>query len=359
MYRADHIGSLLRPPDVLAVIGAGADETETVDDAISDAIEMQQRLGLPVVTDGEFRRTGFLGGFIAAVDGFELGQPAVVPWKGGTGNEPPKATNTRVVTRELTAKKRMAEEEAAFMREHAALPFKITLPNSGSFALYGWQRDLSGPAYPTREDLIEGTATILESEAAASVADGAAYIQIDAPGYAIYGDPSHRERWSAEGVDLDRILDVTIAGDNRILAAARSAGATTACHVCRGNNMGRWMAEGGYDATAEQLFGTLLADRLLLEYDTANAGGFEPLRFVPKGTIAVLGLISTKTGTLEDRSDVLRRIEEAAQFISIDQLALSPQCGFASTAAGNPLTTDQQWRKLELVVSVADEVWGN
>jgi 5-methyltetrahydropteroyltriglutamate--homocysteine methyltransferase len=356
-YRADHVGSLLRPQEVLATQVPAAEHKQAVDAAIRHVIDLQNRAGLPIISDGEFRRSGFVGGFIDAVDGFDLGEIASIAWKGGSGKEPLAATNTRLVSQELTPKRRIAEEEALFLRDHANGPFKITLPHAGSFALYGWQENMSSAAYATRNALIYATGRILVAEATALAADGASYIQLDAPNYATWADPAQCAQWAIKGVDLDSIFAACMEADNRVIAAAKAAGATTGCHVCRGNNMGRWNAEGGYDPIAERLFGTLSVDRLLLEYDTANSGGFEPLRFVPRGTIVVLGLISTKTGALELRDDILRRVDEATRFISIDQLALSPQCGFASTAAGNPLTHDEQWRKLELVVSLADEIW--
>jgi methionine synthase II (cobalamin-independent) len=187
--------------------------------------------------------------------------------------------------------------------------------------------------------------------------DGVAYIQLDAPAYTHWADESLTATYRAQGIDRSEFLARSIESDNEILDAARSAGATTGVHLCRGNSMGRWLAEGGYGPIAEKLFTELRCDRLLLEYDSPRAGGFDPLRFVPSDKVVVLGLITTKIGALERRDDVLRRIDEASRHVPIDRLALSPQCGFASSGRGNPLTEDEQWRKLELVVSVARDVW--
>jgi 5-methyltetrahydropteroyltriglutamate--homocysteine methyltransferase len=361
MYRADHVGSLLRPPAVLEAVTAGSangndpNGTAIVDDAIREAIARQQAAGLDVFTDGEFRRTGFMGGLNDAVDGVEHGEPVEIMWRGGTGDER-AVSNARLVTGTLTPTRRIAGDEAAFMLENSPGPVKVTLPSSSAFGLTGWHEDRSRDAYQTREDLIDHTARLLADEAGALSAEGVAYIQVDAPQYTIWSDPKLAARYSH--LDFDGLLDAVIAGDNQVFAAAASPDTVTACHLCRGNNQGRWMAEGGYDPIAEKLFSGLACDRLLLEYDSSRAGTFEPLRFVPKDKVVVLGLLSSKTGVLEDREHILRRIEEATQFVPIEQLALSPQCGFASTAEGNPLTEDEQWRKLELVGSVAAEVWG-
>jgi len=200
---------------------------------------------------------------------------------------------------------------------------------------------------------------IIKAEIQALLKDGVKYIQIDAPRYSYYIDPKWRA-WLRDdfGVDPDQSLDEAVQVDNACFDAARRAGITVAIHLCRGNNQSHWYAEGGYDAIAEKLFAELRVDRFLLEYDDARSGGFEPLRFVPRGKLVVLGLVSSKVAALEAATELRRRIDEAARYVPLDELALSPQCGFASTMEGNLVTEDDQWAKLQLVADTARAVWG-
>ena len=239
--------------------------------------------------------------------------------------------------------------------QHAPGPFKITLPSPVVFAAIFWRRGVSQGAYPTPGDFLTDAASILASEAQALANEGTPYIQLDAPAYTHWADESLTAKYQQAGFEMDSFFSEAIAAENTILAAA--APATTGVHLCRGNSMGRWLAEGGYDKIAERLFNELRCDRLLLEYDSPRAGDFAPLRFVPKDKIVVLGLITTKDGKLETADQIVRRIDEAARYLPVEQLALSPQCGFASSGRGNPLTEEQQWRKLELVSAVAETVW--
>lgn len=326
------------------------------DKAILDALTRQKSAGVEIFCDGEFRRAGFSSGFADAVTGFVAGNPSDRAWKGGSGSEP-QSPNQRVVNARIRLKGRIAEAEARFMRTHSPGPFKITLPTAVGYATSSWSETQSKAAYPTRQELLDDIARMIADEAGRLATEGVDYIQIDAPSYTHWGDPSLRERYSSKGVDMDRQLLAGIAADNMALDAARAGGAVTAVHLCRGNSMGRWVAEGGYDAIAEQLFQGLRCDRFLLEYDSERAGTFTPLRFVPKRKIAVLGLVTTKSGALESADDLHRRIDAAAIYLPLEQLALSPQCGFASSGRGNPLSEDEQWRKLELVTTVAARVW--
>jgi 5-methyltetrahydropteroyltriglutamate--homocysteine methyltransferase len=284
-------------------------------------------------------------------------RPIVQPERlsGGTGNEGPSPNTQLVIGHRLKSKTRIAKNEADFLKLHAPGPFKITLPSPVVFAAIFWRRGVSEAAYPTPGDFLTDAASILASEAQALANEGTPYIQLDAPAYTHWADESLTAKYQQAGFDMDRFLSEAIAAENTILDAA--APATTGVHLCRGNSMGRWLAEGGYDKIAEKLFNELSCDRLLLEYDSPRAGDFTPLRFVPKNKIVVLGLITTKHGKLETADDIVRRIDEAARYLSVEQLALSPQCGFASSGRGNPLTEDQQWRKLELVSAVAETVW--
>jgi 5-methyltetrahydropteroyltriglutamate--homocysteine methyltransferase len=363
-YRADQVGSLLRPDGLMKARRQRAEGRLSVeelraleDEAILDALEHQRRAGVDVYVDGEFRRTGWMTGFADAVEGFTPAGRAMLPWKGGTGAEG-ESPNVRLATRKITPKARMAEQEARFLKEHAPGPFKITLPSPISFVLHGWRRGYSDEAYREPKELLADAAAIIAAEAEKLREEGVPYLQIDAPMYTHWIDESLRAEYEREGLALDTLLHDAIAADNAILDAAGD-GIVTAVHLCRGNSMGRWLAEGGYDAIAETLLTQLRCDRLLLEYDSPRAGSFRPLRLISEDKVVVLGLLTTKTGELESRDELLRRIEEASTHLPLERLALSPQCGFASSGRGNPLSEEEQWRKLELVGSVADEVWAD
>jgi len=304
------------------------------DRAILTALRHQRECGLDVLTDGEFRRASFV-----TEDGEAEGF-AEAPYR-----------HARVVSGRLQPLGRIADVEASFMRDHAEGSFKITLPSPVLLAQTAFRSDAGGGAGVSSPELIAGAATILAGEAARLAAGGVPYLQLDAPGYTRWADPN------LAGIDRDELMRVAIAGDNRVLEAARAGGAMTAVHCCRGNRMRGGPPEGAYDPIAERLFTRLRCDRLLLEYDSSRAGAFELLRFVPSNKVVVLGLITTKTAEMESRDQLLRRIDEASRILPLEQLALSTQCGFVSPQVGNPLTQDQQWRKLELVASLAREVW--
>jgi 5-methyltetrahydropteroyltriglutamate--homocysteine methyltransferase len=356
------VGSLLRPPALLqARIDFGVERLDLTglraeeDRAIVEALCRQRDCGIDVYSDGEFRRASFQTGFPDAVEGFSPADVPSLPWKGGDGPGPPTGRGY-IVTGRLRARGRIAGVESAFLRQHARGAFKIALPSPMLGATAAYRPGVTDDVYATREDLIADAAAILANEARQLAAEGVPYIQVDAPSYALWLDRGRGAGRNAGG-DRSPLLDAAIAADNLVLDAAREGGATTAVHLCRGNLMGRWLAEGGYDPIAERLFRQLRCDRLLLEYDTPRAGSFAPLRFVPASKVVVLGLITTKVGALESRDELLRRIDEASRIVPLEQLALSTQCGFASSQAGNPLTHDDQWRKLELVAELAREVW--
>ena len=213
--------------------------------------------------------------------------------------------------------------------------------------------------YPTYSDFLLDIVPIIKAEIRALIAEGAQYVQIDAPRYSYYIDSKWRSYVKNEmGLDPDQALDEAIRADNACLAGAHREGAILAIHLCRGNNRSQWYAEGGYDAIAEKLFGRLNVDAFLLEYESERAGTFEPLRFVPRGKTVVLGLVSSKLAAMESPDHLARRIDEASKYVPLENLALSPQCGFASTMEGNLLTEEQQWQKLGLVVETARQVWG-
>ena len=365
-FRADHVGSLLRPESVHEARRAhqegrlGADELRAVEDAaILDAIERQRAAGVSVYTDGEFRRTGFQNDLIEAVDGFVMPKrPAVVRVWQGPGGVPTEQGTRQVVGAKLRQVRGLTVNQRGYLQEHAPGPVKMTLPSPSQFPAISFQSGLSDRFYPTRSDLLWEIAGFIKAEIATLLDAGVDYIQIDAPRYSYYVDPRWREHLRGLGEDPDAMFEEAVNADNFCLEGARRPGATIAMHICRGNNQSKWYAEGGYEAIAERLFGSLAVDRFLLEYDTERAGTFEPLRFVPEDKMVVLGLVSSKESAVESREYLLERIEEASGYVPLDRLALSPQCGFASTAAGNLLTEDDQWRKLELVAEVAREVWG-
>jgi 5-methyltetrahydropteroyltriglutamate--homocysteine methyltransferase len=366
-YRADHVGSLLRPAEVKearAAFRAGhlsLDQLHHVEDrAIQTALARQRSIGVDILTDGEFRRTGFQNDLVDTVAGFVASdRPAVVRVWQGPGGEPQEQGTRQVVGGNLRQVRRLTEHQTRFLQTHAAGPIKMTVPSPNQFPAISFQPGVTEQFYPTRSDLLWQLVSIIQREIAALIEDGVPYIQIDEPRYSYDVDPRWRQHLRDLGEDPEPMFEDAVAADNACLAGIQRQGRTVAMHMCRGNNESKWYAEGGYEPIAEQLFSTLAVDRWLLEYDTARAGTFEPLRFMPRDKMVVLGLVSSKDPTLESQDELRRRIDEAARYVSIENLALSPQCGFASTAAGNLLTEDQQWRKLELVVQTARQVWGS
>ena len=366
VYRADQVGSLLRPTVVKDARAARAEGqttperlAEIEDDAIRAALERQRSVGIDVYTDGEFRRTGFQNDFMESVEGYvSIGRPAVERMWQGPGGAPVEQGSSRVVGDRIRQVRRLTDTQTAFLRANSPGPFKMTVPSANQFPTLGFQPGLTDRFYATRVDLLWAIVDVIKAELAALADEDVSYLQMDAPRYAYWVDPKWTQHLRDLGEEPDALLDQAIAADVACLDGVKRPGVTTALHVCRGNNQSKWYAQGGYEPIAERLFGSLQVDRLLLEYDTERAGGFEPLRFVGKDTTVVLGLVSTKVAELEDKSNLLRSIDEASRYVPVDRLALSPQCGFASTAAGNLLTEDDQWRKLGLVVETAREVWG-
>ncbi len=373
-YRADQVGSFLRPQavkDAHAAFTQGQLPLETLreieDRAILDVLELQQQVGVDVYSDGEFRRGGWSGDFVDAVDGFVSGAPAVSVFNTARGNNPsaqPGGPARRIIGAKLHPRHRLTEHEASFVHARAPGPFKMTMPAASYVLARGYRPDLTDPVYGSRAAALHDVAAIIRSEIVALIDENVPYIQLDNPHYPDYVVEERNAQWRAAGVDPTSALREDIEADNFTLDGLARDGLVLAMHLCRGNG-GRgpdqpagWHTAGGYDAIAEQVFGGLHVDRFLLEYDSERAGGFEPLRFVPRGKTVVLGLVTTKSGELESQELLLRRIEEAARYVPLENLALSPQCGFASTIAGNPLTEDEERRKLELVVSTARQVWG-
>jgi 5-methyltetrahydropteroyltriglutamate--homocysteine methyltransferase len=247
-----------------------------------------------------------------------------------------------------------------FLAQNAGgAPFKVTMPAPSYVVARGYKPGITEKAYASRAELMVDVSKIIGAEVKALVDEGVRYIQLDNPHYPDYIDAERRAEWRAQGVDPDRAFQEDIDGDNAALQGLDRSGLTLAMHICRGNGgQAGWHTEGSYEPIAEQVFGRIEVDRFLLEYDTQRAGGFEPLRFMPAGKTVVLGLVTTKAGVLEAPDELQRRIEAASRYVPLGNLALSPQCGFASVMAGNPLSWEEQKRKLELVVKTAQRVWG-
>ena len=361
-YRADHVGSFLRPPELLEARRAAAQDPQRLhaieDRDIQRVLAKQEELGFDIFTDGEFRRRNFMSDFTDAVEGFDLGDAVARAWKAGQEKVAPVSSVTGIVTRKLRAVEPLTGRELPFLKKHSPGNIKMTLPSATQFPAISFKRGVTDKIYRDHSELLWDIVAIMKTELARLSAEGVKYIQIDAPRYSYFMDPKWREWIRTEmNVAPDALLDESIRADNACFTAARRPGVTLAMHLCRGNNRNHWYAEGGYDAIAEKLFATMAVDRFLLEYDDDRSGTFQPLRLVPREKTVVLGLISSKKPQLENADDVVRRIEDAARYFPLENLALSPQCGFASTMEGNLLTEEEQWSKLRLVSDVARRVW--
>lgn len=371
-FRADNIGSLLRPPELIearAGLRQGRIDFERLreieDRSILAALEMQKAAGIDVFTDGEYRRGNFFADFTSTLDGMVPSETIMAPiWRGANRE---LAKQFRRSDSEMvvggTLRRRSAAvftAEAVFLKRHAPGPFKVCLPSTVQFADSKFKPGVTDKVYPTRRAMVQEFAALLRDEVQSLLDAGTNYVQLDGPSYVTHlMDERRREQLRSMGADPDEILDEVIAGDNALIRGLkRGANTMIGIHFCRGNNRSSWSAEGSYEIIAEKTLGSLQADRFLMEYDSDRAGGFAPLRFVPKGKTVALGLITTKESRLESEEQLRRRIDEAARYIPLENLALSTQCGFASTLLGNLISRDDMQRKLELVASVARKVWG-
>ena len=363
-FRADHVGSLLRPRALTQGfhrLAAGeitpADYRALQDTAIREAVSLQRAAGLRVATDGEFRRGSYWGHFVDAVDGLST-KEALFDFHDESGNV------QRFIAPHVSGKLKRARPistgEFAFLKAAAAgtgLTPKVTLPSPPTMHFWRGAAGLDPGAYHAAEPFFAELASIYRQEIADLAALGCSYVQIDEVPLAMLCDPQVRETVRRRGEDPAELVGLYIDAINDALAA-RPSGVRAGLHMCRGNFKGKWLAEGGYDEVAERVFAEVAVDFFLLEYDTPRAGDFSPLRFLPKEKGAVLGLVSTKTPVLEDIDALGRRVDEAARHVPLERLAVGPQCGFASAVSGNPVTIDDEKRKLELVVRLADRVWG-
>ncbi|MFC5820936.1 cobalamin-independent methionine synthase II family protein [Nonomuraea sp. NPDC050478] len=369
-HHAEHVGSLLRPPELLRAReahrrGELSEETlaKLTEDAALAAIDLQREAGIEVFTDGEMRRATWMAGLLESLGGVVPAEVTNSAWFRGDGQPvPPDETSFDMVAANarLTQKKHLTAAEADFLGRHAPGPFKITMMSSSMGNLL-WRPEISADAYPDPGAMMRDLVALRIEEIRKLIGLGVRWIQLDSLGYNFVIDPGFRMRmFGAAAPPPEVLLDATIAVDAELVRATKAINpdVTVGMHICRGNNRSAWMSSGGYEPVAERLFGEVPVDRFLLEYDTERAGGFEPLRFVPRGTTVVLGLVSSKVPVLESPDELRRRIDEAAAFVPPEDLAISPQCGFASTSRGNLLTVDDQRRKLELVARTARLVWG-
>lgn len=377
-FRADHVGSLLRPPEVLAAHAdhaAGQISVERLreieDRAILTVLDVQRQAGIDVLSDGEYRRSNWAGDFAAAVDGYvSATMPISFAWKFDADVEnaseeelaaslaimPQQAG--RVIGQRITQRERLTGHEAPFLRQHAGGTYKITMPAPSYVVARGYKPGITTEVYSSRQELMDDVTAIYRGEVQWLLEQGVPYIQLDNPHYPDYIEESRRQQWRDIGIDPAAAILEDIAGDNACIAGIDRSNVTIATHICRGNGRSAWHTQGGYEPIAEAVFGGLDVDTFLLEYDSERSGGFEPLRFIPEGKNVVLGLITTKVGALESQDVLLKRIDEASKYVPLERLAISPQCGFASVDAGNLLSWDEQKRKLELVAETARKVWG-
>jgi len=373
--RVDQVGSLLRPERLKqahAKYGLGqtsdAELRQTQDEAVRELIAKQEGHNLPVLSDGEFRRLNFQDSFAESVTGFlPLKRTFQFQEQRAAGGKPftrwdrddpdtgdPALFYWRPIIERLRLVRNLPLEEFQFAQALASKPVKITLicPDRISEE---FDRRNTASVYRDIEEFLKDIIAIEREIVTGLIQAGCRYVQIDAPSYTAYVDPPSLGRMRRRGVDPMVVMDRSMKADNAIIGGFEAA--TFGIHLCRGNQRSMWHREGSYDAIAERLFNTLNHHRFLLEYDTERAGGFEPLRFVPKDKVVVLGLVSTKVSRVETPDELKRRIEEASRYISIEQLALSPQCGFSSNILGNLLSEEDQWRKFDVIQEVAAQVW--
>ena len=363
-FRADHVGSLLRPRELLQAREdhkqgrlAAAELRRIEDEAIRQAVKMQEDIGLQGVTDGEYRRGSWHMDFLYQVGGVTKVQDNLkVKFHNEKGDIEFTPAALRI-TGKLKLEKPIFAEDFKFLKSAAKATPKLTIPSPSMMHYRGGRAAIDEKIYPSLDPFWDDLGRVYADEIAALGQLGCTYLQLDDTSLAYLNDPEQRDyitrlggKGESQHLTYIRLINAAL--------GRKPAGMTVCTHMCRGNFRSSWVASGGYDHVAEALFGELKVDGFFLEYDDARSGGFEPLRFVPKGKQVVLGLVTTKKGALEKKDDLKRRIDEAAKYVPLDQLCLSPQCGFSSTVEGNALTMDEQTAKLRLVVETAREVWG-
>jgi len=358
-YHSEVVGSLLRPTylaDARKQFEMGqisAANFKAIEDrAVNEAIALQESAGIDVITDGEQRRYAFYGHLVEALDGFDKLGGWAIPFRDESGEQ--LVLKRPVVVEKLKWRRSMCAEEWVYLRSHTSRPGKVTMISAQQAAAY-YDPDKSKSAYQDQASYLADIVDFSRHEVAELIRLGCTYIQIDAPQYAALLDPQMREGYRQRGNDPDALIDLCIDMDNAIIDG--HPGITFGMHICRGNNQSKFYAAGDYEPIA-RIFGQTHFQRFLLEYDDERSGGFEPLRHVPDDRFVVLGLVTTKKPRLETAKELRERIAEASHYLPLERLALSPQCGFASTMEGNHLSYEDQRQKLELVTSVAREVWG-
>jgi 5-methyltetrahydropteroyltriglutamate--homocysteine methyltransferase len=367
-FRADHVGSLLRPPALLHAReehAAGRLDDAALraaeDDAIRDVVALQRDAGLQSATDGEFRRASWHMDFIYQLDGVTKAPGDLTVQFHNADGDLEFTPAAMQIDGRLGVSDTIFGDAFSFLRDtvgdgNGVTP-KLTIPSPSMVHYRGGRASIDPEVYPDL-DAFWSDLTGAYAEEVRRLGDlGCTYLQFDDTSLAYLNDPEQRKHVTAIGGDAEHQHETYIKHINEALAA-RPEGMSITTHMCRGNFRSSWVAEGGYDFVAEALFNELAVDGFFMEWDDARSGGFEPLRFVPKDKVVVLGLVTTKRGELESKDDLKRRIEEASQYVDVDQLCLSPQCGFSSTVEGNALTQDEEIAKLRLVVEVAEEVWG-
>jgi 5-methyltetrahydropteroyltriglutamate--homocysteine methyltransferase len=360
--RAHHVGSLIRPARLREAFrqhragGMNDDEfTRVQDEAIRQVVAVQEAVGLRLVTDGEFRRASYWSHLVDAVEGLEV-REALFEFTDTSGDR--LAFTAPHVSGRLRRGRPISGPEFRFLAQLATVTPKVTMPSPSTVHFWRGPAGIEPSAYGSAKEVFADVAGVYRDEIRDLAGLGATYLQLDEVPLAMLCDPDVRAAVAVRGDDPEELVTQYVEAINDA-GRDRPAGVTLAMHLCRGNYKGHWLAAGGYEPVAERLFAGADVDVLLLEFDSPRAGDFTPLRHVGADKQVVLGLVSSKTPELESKDDLLRGIEAAARHVSVDRLGLSPQCGFASTAAGNPLTEDDQRRKLALVVGVAEEVWGS
>jgi len=360
-FRADHVGSLLRPAALRQARErrrrgeiTAAELGQLEDEEIRRVIARQEAVGLAAVTDGEFRRSFWHIDFLEGLNGVESyeGERAI-RFQGPQ----PRPVLLRVAGKLGGFTSHPMLEHFRFVRDHARVLAKMTIPSPSALHFRYGRQAIASTIYPRMEDFYRDLGETYRQVVRAFADAGCRYLQFDEVNLAYLCDPQLRQQISDRGEDPEQLPAIYASVINAAIADA-PADLTLTMHLCRGNFRSSFVASGGYEPIAELLFNTIGVHGYFMEYDSERAGGFEPLRFVPRHKIVVLGLVTTKSGALESRDDLKRRIEQASQFLDLDQLALSPQCGFASTEEGNLLAEEAQWAKLRMVVEVAREVWG-
>ncbi len=365
-FRADHVGSLLRPKRLLqarerfAADELSAEELRAAEDeAIREVVQLQRAAGLQSATDGEFRRASWHMDFIYQLGGIEKA-PGDIKVKFHNAEGDIEFTPAAIhIAEKVHLEQPIFAEDFKFLQSVApdGVTPKLTIPSPSMVHYRGGRASIDQSVYPDIEEFWSDLTTAYADQVKAVAELGGTYLQFDDTSLAYLNDPRQREEMAGKGEDAEHLHETYIRHINEALAG-KPEGLTVTTHMCRGNFRSSWVAEGGYDFVAEALFGGLNVDGFFLEYDDARSGGFEPLRFVPKGKMVVLGLVTTKRGELEDKDQLKARIEQASQFVPIEQLCISPQCGFSSTVEGNTVTYDEEQAKLALLVQTAAEVWG-